>query len=180
MKELIRFCVKNDLSVEFKHLPGTFILPGTPLLYTIRPISAELQKELLNLVPLSRTESVTSNFAFGFRQLTEIAMKALSPGINDPGTAMLSLRALFQLFTYRLEHFPETLIRDTAGQVRIQLRTWSFDQLFNGTIHAIWDYGSADRSIRHELHALLLQLRTSSTEVKAMSDRVEEAIQKNG
>ncbi|MEO7080436.1 MAG: DUF2254 family protein, partial [Flavobacteriales bacterium] len=36
MKDLMHFCVENDLAVEFPHLPGTFILRGTPLLHTIR------------------------------------------------------------------------------------------------------------------------------------------------
>ena len=177
-KGLLEFCEKNDLSVQLTHLPGTFLLQGSPLLSTERPINEDLQKELMKLVPLSRKESVAANCAFGFRQLTEIAMKALSPGINDPGTAMLSLRALFQLFSYRLEHHPETHLRDDQGKVRIRVRTWSFEQLFKGTIHAIWDYGSEDRSIRHELHGMLVQLRTASPVVKAMSDRVEEAILK--
>ena len=178
-KGLLAFCEKNDLSVQLIHLPGTFLLKGVAVVSTERPISKDLQEELLKLIPLSKIESVDANFAFGFRQLTEIAMKALSPGINDPGTAMLSLRALFQLFTFRLEHHPETHFRDDQGKVRIRVRTWSFELLFKGTIYSIWDYGSADRSIRHELHGMLGQLRTASPVVKEMRDRVEAEIQKS-
>lgn len=179
-KGLLAFCEKNDLSVGFTLLPGTFLLKGAALVSTERPISDDLHEELLKLIPLSKVESVEANFAFGFRQLTEIAMKALSPGINDPGTAMLSLRALFQLFTFRLDHYPETYLCDEQDKIRIRVRTWSFEQLFKGTIHSIWHYGSEDRSIRHELHGMLRQLRTASPVVKDMRDRVEEAIQKNG
>lgn len=100
-KGLLAFCEKNDLTVQFTHLPGTFLLKGAPVLATERPIGSDLQDDLLKPIPLAKTESVEANFAFGFRQLTEIAMKALSPGINDPGTAMLSLRALFELFSFR-------------------------------------------------------------------------------
>lgn len=177
-KGLLALCTQHDLIVGFTKLSGTFLLNGAPLLSTDRPVSENLQKEILKMVPLAKSESVEANFAFGFRQLTEVAMKALSPGINDPGTAMLSLRALFQLFSYRLEHHPETQLSDDQGKVRIRMRTWSFEQLFKGTIHSIWDYGSEDRSIRHELHDLLQQLRTASPEVKAMRDRVEAAIAK--
>ena len=171
-------CTKNDLVVSFTNLPGTFLLKGAPVLSTDRPVGEELLVELLKMVPLSKSESVEANFAFGFRQLTEIAMKALSPGINDPGTAMLSLRALFELFSFRLEHHPPTELCDAEGHVRIRLRTWTFEQLFKGTIHAIWDYGSEDRSIRHELLNMLVQLRTSSPVVKVMLERVEAAIAK--
>ena len=91
---------------------------------------------------------------------------------------MLSLRALFQLFSFRLEHHPAHAIRDEEGRTRIHFRTWSFEELFKGTVYAIWDYGSGDRTIRHALHHLLGQLRTASPVVKAMRDRVEEAIAK--
>ncbi|MBK9421385.1 MAG: DUF2254 domain-containing protein [Flavobacteriales bacterium] len=94
LEGLVRFCQRNDVCVEFTHLPGTFILAGAPLLTTDRPLGHELQHELLRHVPLAPTGTVEANYTYGFRQLTEIAMKALSPGINDPGTAMLSLRAI--------------------------------------------------------------------------------------
>lgn len=111
-RRLIAFCVEHDLVVSFTHLPGTFLLEGTPVLFTDRPVDQEIQDALLDFVPLARTGSVVEDPSFGFRQLTEIAMKALSPGINDPGTAMLSIRALFQLFSYRVQHHPETEFRD--------------------------------------------------------------------
>ncbi|MGV9011342.1 MAG: DUF2254 domain-containing protein [Flavobacteriales bacterium] len=176
LEGLVRFCKRNDVCVEFTHLPGTFILAGAPLLTTDRPLGQDLKNELLHHVPLARTGTVQANYTYGFRQLTEIAMKALSPGINDPGTAMLSLRALFQLFTFRLEHHPEDQFQDHEGRIRIRARAWSFDQLFDGTILAIWDYGKGDRSIRHELQSMLAQLRTDSEAVRSMRDRVEAAI----
>jgi uncharacterized membrane protein len=41
----------------------------------------------------------------------EIAIKALSPGINDPGTATISLQALGELLAYRLHHFPRAYFK---------------------------------------------------------------------
>ncbi|HQZ43331.1 MAG TPA: DUF2254 family protein, partial [Flavobacteriales bacterium] len=123
-------------------------------------------------------ENVDDNYAFGFRQLTEVAMKALSPGINDPGTALLALRSLFDLFAYRLLHYSKSSWYDDDGTFRVTLREWSFDLLFNATVLAIWDYGRTDRSIQYELAGLLPQLNTSSEEVKTMRDRVRAEIHK--
>ena len=105
-------------------------------------------------------------------------MKALSPGINDPGTAMLAIRSLFNLFAYRLEHHPQERLQDEQGRLRITIRQWTFEQLFKATVLAVWDYGKGDRSIQHELANLLPQLRTGSAEVKEMILRVERAIEK--
>ncbi len=167
-RSVLRFCEKNDLRIGFSHVSGTFLLKGSPLLRSDRPLTEELQKEIRDLVPLVRIGSVENNFTQGMRQLTEVAMKSLSPGINDPGTAMLSLRALFELFAYRLEHFPDPFIRDKDGTIRITERVWPFEDLFEGTILPIWDYGKNDRSIQHELHGMLAQLRTNHAVVKKL------------
>ena len=173
---LLDLCVEHDLRIELSELPGSFILNGSPLIRVDRPVPEEIQSKLLGSVPLLRIESVDSNYTYGFRQLTEVAMKALSPGINDPGTAMLAIRALFNLFAYRLEHQPHSVLLDEKGAARVTVRQWSFGQLFNATVLAVWDYGKHDRSVQHELAHLLPQLRTASSEVKSMMQRVDGAM----
>jgi len=178
-RSLLKLCAEHDLRVEITDLPGSFVVKGSPLLRVDRPVSEEIRTKLLSFVPLSSIESVDSNYAFGFRKLTEVAMKGLSPGVNDPGTAMLAIRAVFDLFAYRLEHHPCTIFQDANGISRVIVRHWSFDQLFKGTILAVWDYGKKDRSVQHELAHLLPQLRTGSEEVKEMIHRVEKSIEKD-
>lgn len=175
---LLSYCVRHDCAIAFADLPGTFLLKGAPLVRTDRPLSEEEQDALRDLLPLSRTGSVASNYAFGLRQLTEVALKALSPGVNDPGTAILAIRSLFELFSYRLEHFPVPVLRDENDRERVFKRVWTFDLIFSATVRAIWDVGHGDRSIRHELEVLLPQLRTPSDAVAAMKDRVHKAIEK--
>ncbi|MBK9763309.1 MAG: DUF2254 domain-containing protein [Flavobacteriales bacterium] len=177
-RSILSLCVEHDLQVEVVELPGSFVLKGSPLIRIDRPVPEELATKFLRSVPLATMESVDGNYAFGFRQLTEVAMKALSPGINDPGTAMLAIRSLFNLFAYRLEHHPQERLQDEQGRLRITIRQWTFEQLFKATVLAVWDYGKGDRSIQHELANLLPQLRTGSAEVKEMILRVERAIEK--
>lgn len=171
-KALLRFCVQNDLVVRITELPGSFILRGSPMLYTDRPLVGDELEGLLSHFQLVGSSSVAGHFSFGFRQLTEVAMKALSPGVNDPGTALLAMRSLFRLFALRLEIHPQQHFRDEQGKLRITVREWSFELLFTSTIHAIWDYGKEDRSVRYELDQLLPQLRSSEPEVKLMIQRV--------
>lgn len=177
---LLRFCVKHDLVLELTELPGSFILEGGQLMRTDRPLSGGVLKDLLAHVDLAKNGTMEGHYAFGFRQLTEMAMKALSPGVNDPGTALLAMRGLFELFVYRLAHHPVVEARDDEGKVRIMVREWSFEMLFNSTVRPIWDYGKQDRSVRHELEHLLGQLRTNAPEVAAMRQVVVDAIAEEG
>jgi len=110
-------------------------------------------------VYLHEGESIKWNFFYGFKQLKEVAIRALSPGINDPGTAVQSLRALFKLLAYRACHFPDETVRNERMEIRIITRELTFERIFNDTVLPVWDYGKGDRLIRHELHRMLTQLQ---------------------
>ncbi|MCB9184505.1 MAG: DUF2254 domain-containing protein [Flavobacteriales bacterium] len=179
LRALIRYCTRHDVEVELTELPGSFVLRGAEILRTNRPLAGRELDALLELVPLTRNATVDGHYSFGFRQLTEVAMKALSPGMNDPGTALLCLRRLFRLFLIRLEHDPELLLTDKDGRVLVRRREWPFSLLFTSTLHAIWDYGKTDRSIRHELRRLLEQLPVNAPEVNAMRQAVDDEIARN-
>ena len=146
-----KFCKENDLK-------GSFVLTGTPIIYTSKPLSDSQIKQLHDYIFLVNRESIEENFTFGIRQLREIAVKALSPGINDPGTANESLKDIFQLFDYYLESNPQRTILNESGAPIVSINQIEFDQLFNENILTIWDYGKSDRSIQYQLNLLITQL----------------------
>ncbi|PSJ17903.1 DUF2254 domain-containing protein [Nitrosomonas supralitoralis] len=92
---------KTDGGVEIAALPGTFAAPGRALAY-IRTRSGE--------IPASDCEQVVQSFQigndrlfdedprFGLVVLSEIACRALSPAVNDPGTAINIIGTLVRLF----------------------------------------------------------------------------------
>ncbi|WP_162055643.1 DUF2254 domain-containing protein [Pontibacter pamirensis] len=156
---LLRLCDECDCTLRMLHTPGTFILQGLPVLEASRQLPEEVMGRILELVYLHEGESIEWNFFYGFKQLKEVAIKALSPGINDPGTAVQSLRAVFKLLSYRACHFPDDSVRNEGMKVRIITRELTFDQIFTDTVLPVWDYGQGDRLIRHELHQMLMQLQ---------------------
>ena len=155
---LVSLADKNDCLFFALHTPGTFVLQNLPLLQVSKPIGSEAQQEAARAVRLNTSESVEENFFYGMRQLSEIGMKALSPGINDPGTAIIATRALFQLLAYRISQFPENVVRNQDQQVRILMEELTFDAVFAQTVLPVWDYGKHDRLIQGELLHLLTQL----------------------
>ncbi len=67
---------------------GTFVAKGQRMC-TIRPTPVEQSgDEARRAVQLGRTRTPTQDLALGFRQLEDIALRALSPGVNDPTTAV--------------------------------------------------------------------------------------------
>ena len=124
---------------------------------------------------MNQTESIDVNYFYGFRQLTEIAMRTLSPGINYPATAIIAFRALFKLYLHQLTHFSKNLIVAEDGKAAIILEELKFDQIFTETLAPIWNYGKADQMIQNELLNLVTQLqRVSKKDVfKTLLDAIK-------
>ncbi|WP_017258936.1 DUF2254 domain-containing protein [Pedobacter arcticus] len=177
---LIKLCKKYHVIIQVLITPGFNVLKGYPLAKIDNELTQEQQQEIADSFFINHTESIELNYFYGFRQLTEIAMKALSPGINDPGTAIIAIRALFELYLYRLQHFPKKTLCTNDGKVAIILEELSFDKVFADTIAPIWNYGKEDRMIQQELLLLIPQLQQiSNKEVFAhLFNQVQQANQK--
>jgi uncharacterized membrane protein len=160
-EELVTIAEKEDLLISFHFTIGTFVLQDAP----IASVSGEkLHQEIIKKIQISihinSDQSIEKNFHYGFMQLVEIAVKALSPGINDPATAIESMRALTRLLSIRLQKFPDNTIRDKKGKIRILTVEKSFEDLFMDSFQHIWQYGKDDRLVQKETIHLLKQLET--------------------
>ncbi|WP_051350362.1 DUF2254 domain-containing protein [Dyadobacter alkalitolerans] len=158
LEGLTSLCRKHDFEITVLITPGTFLLPGIPLVSTSRFLPEDIQNEVIERTSISVNQSIRENFFYGFSQLREIALKALSPGINDPGTAIISLHALCSLIEFRSNHFPENVVRKDDGSAVIVASEISFERIVSESFSPIWDYGKDDRLICNELYLMCLQL----------------------
>ena len=166
---LLNLCRKEDVVVSFLYPVGTYLLQGTPLLlvYKNKEMSRDFEEVLSTVIDIGRGQDIPTSFYYGFRQLMEIAIKALSPGINDPGTATIALQALSDLLSNTRRLLPETAVTDKNQTARIVSKVKTFDDLVKEYILPIWDYGKNDRLIQMEmLHILgMLSLNNADTEI---------------
>ena len=85
--------------VQIQGFPGGSLVRGTPMGRSwplgADPLTKEQQSELAERVAAAavagRERTAAQDIAYGLRQLTDVATKALSPGINDPTTAVHAL-----------------------------------------------------------------------------------------
>lgn len=80
--------------LELTQPVGSFVIKGGILARAWLPEGTEEVTELLPGVTIGDSRTTVQDPAFGIRQLTDIALRALSPGINDPATASDALRHL--------------------------------------------------------------------------------------
>ncbi len=157
-KRLLKLAQAQNITIEFLHPKGTYVLKGTPLLNILGQIDNQHLKKMLLDIDFYNGQEIDKNVYYGFLHLTEVAVKALSPGINDPGTAVLCINALTDLFARIMQHPVAEEIKDDKGNTRIVTKQISFDELFDCAVLPIWDYGKKDRMVQNALCHMLKQL----------------------
>lgn len=84
---LVHFAQRNDLVLEVTRCVGSFVPLGSQLLRSSRLLDEEQQAEALSHVATGTERTLEQDIAYGFRELTDIALRALSPAMNDVTTA---------------------------------------------------------------------------------------------
>ena len=179
---LLDLCSKEDLMIFFLHPVGSYVMENTALLRVCskKKLSRDFERNLSIIIDIGRGQEVSTSFYHGFRQLMEIAIKALSPGVNDPGTAAISLHAISDLLAYRSSHVPLAVFQDKDGEPRIVTKEKTLEAMFEEYLLPIWDYGKNDRLMQREmLHILtLLHEQTKEPVIDTILQEVQAAIKK--
>ena len=73
--------VRLDLAI------GSFVTEGAPIMTAWGVDGAQGERILRGAIRIGRVRSIDQDLSFGFRQIVDIGLRALSPGVNDPTTA---------------------------------------------------------------------------------------------
>lgn len=120
---------RAEATVEMLVGPGDFSVPGTPLAVVDREPDEpdELIEAVQGACLVGRDRTIAQDPGYGFRQLVDIAVKALSPGINDPTTATNCVAALTVLLARMVDlDWPGCEFEDDSGGVRLRMPRATF------------------------------------------------------
>lgn len=89
MAALSDLCDDRGMRLDIRVLPGTFLYHGTPLaVIRDHAPTEDLAARIRKAFAVDRARSFDQDPRFGIIVLTEVALRALSPAVNDPGTAI--------------------------------------------------------------------------------------------
>ena len=128
---LVRLARDRNTVVWMDHGVGEFVVQNTTLasLALAEPPDQETSDDLRATFSISRHRTVDQDAAFGIRQIVDIALKALSPGINDTTTAVMCLDYLTALLArIALRQIPSSH-RCEEGALRVIAKGPSFESL---------------------------------------------------
>lgn len=107
-----RLARSYDCIVELKVRPGDFVLVENHIitLYQLEEskITKSMNKNFRTCIRVGQNRELSQDIEFGYEQIAEIAVRALSPGINDPYTARHCLWILADLFVFIEKYQIET------------------------------------------------------------------------
>ncbi|MBX9394441.1 DUF2254 domain-containing protein [Streptomyces sp. TRM72054] len=168
---LLKVAVEADALVLIDRYPGGSLIAGTPMgaawPRTGEPFSpgtwTRLAEGVREAVRTGGERTDLQDIAFGLRQLTDIAAKALSPGINDPTTAVHALsHSSALLCELARRDLGPRLLRDDHQQVRVVLRRPDLQDLLDLAVSQPLRYGAAEPAVLARLAMLLRELAWSS------------------
>ncbi|MCW3148961.1 DUF2254 domain-containing protein [Stutzerimonas stutzeri] len=148
---------------------GFFVMPGHPLIRLDRELDERCVEQLLDCFDFYVEEYAHRHFFFGFKQIVEIAVRALSPGINDPGTAIKAIDMMGVLFAERMK-LPAHDVAPEQGVPRIYFSELDLHHLLHLAFGALRCYGRNDLQVLLTLLQACKNLLFSATDLD--SERV--------
>ncbi|TXD85571.1 DUF2254 domain-containing protein [Subsaximicrobium wynnwilliamsii] len=149
---------EHQLKIEIVPIKGAYVLKGIPILKYKGDVDDELKEKLLDAVMFSKSELIEDNYVLAFKQITEIALKAMSPGINDPGTCINAIDYLTELFALRMTKKNKSFYFSEDDEALIYVRTVSFEQLLYNVMAALRTYCKHDIIVVQKLFTMLQYL----------------------
>jgi uncharacterized membrane protein len=153
---LVREARWADGVIEFVPQVGDFVATGEPL-FVLYGGAIDIRNQLLRTtVAFGPERTMEQDPMFSFRILVDIALKALSPAINDPTTAVLVLDQVHRLLrVVGRRHLQGEAIRDLDGTARVIHRTPNWEDFVQVSCHEIRANGAAQMQVARRMRAML-------------------------
>ncbi|WP_236830073.1 DUF2254 domain-containing protein [Blastococcus sp. KM273128] len=169
---LVEAARRRDAVVRIEVRPGDMITMGSPIATTWGG-SEDLDDAVQAAVVLNNERTIDQDAAFGFRQLEDIAVKAMSPSINDPVTAATAIGHMGDLLVWLTgRHLGPTLHADDEGTGRAIVPDRDMRYYLDLACGQVTRFGGSEPTL---VTALLRMLRDVATACRDDEQRAEVA-----
>ncbi|MDQ8193088.1 DUF2254 domain-containing protein [Coraliomargarita sp. SDUM461004] len=160
-ERLIKFAQENSLVVKLLVQPGSFLIKNEQLCQALaeQSLSQDAIDSLLSCFVFGRFPTCEQDILFPIKQLEEMAIRALSPGINDPHTAIECIDYLAtSLRAIALRPFPSPYRADPQGELRVISPVHNFEKILRVAFQQIHHYGREDINVVNRIFMALQKI----------------------
>lgn len=151
---LIKWAKEHTLILETSFLMGDYIQKGMPLFYYWKNEESELTnpKECTSFVLIGNERIDTQDVEFSIQKLVEIAVRAISPSLNDPHTATNCINRIGSLLIELMSVYePIRYYIDNDDELRLIAQPKSFEEYLYKSFYQIKIYGFHDISVMNSV-----------------------------
>ncbi len=147
---LISIGKNNDCLIVLHQRPGDFLVQNTVLceVFCHEACSKELHAKIQDDFIIGKVRTPFQDAEFSIHQMVEVASRALSPGVNDPYTAMACIDNLASIMCYLTgAKFPSPYRYDSDDKLRVVVIIHTFSGMLKAAFSQIRQYGEDSPAI---------------------------------
>jgi uncharacterized membrane protein len=155
-KTIVALARRHGGVVEVVPQVGDFVATDEPL-FALYGVTATIgDMDLRATIAMGPERTLEQDPMFAFRILVDIALKALSPAINDPTTAVLAIDQVHRLLRFLGKHqLRGEVISDDAGAPRVIFRTPNWEDFVHVACTEIRACGTSNVQVARRMRAML-------------------------
>jgi uncharacterized membrane protein len=170
--ELVAWASRRDALISFRPVVGDFVPTGAVVADVTMPAPHADTEGATTSLRIGPVRTLDHDPAYGFRLLADIAVRALSPAVNDPTTAVQTLDQLHDLLQRLiLRPLGNGEIVDRDGSVRVRYRAPTWETFVGLALDEIRIYGSGSLQVIRRLRSVLIDLLALAPEERQPSLR---------
>ena len=169
ISKLVAIAKENHVKVHLAHRVGQFVPPGAPLfmIYKGARLAPEAILELREAIDIGPARTLQQDVEFGILQIVDIALKAISPAVNDPTTGVTCVDQLSRiLIRVAARQPPSSFYYDPPGMVRVSVIWPTFEQLVHTAFDQIRLYAQGDSAVSLRLLRALGDIAGSTADLE--------------
>jgi uncharacterized membrane protein len=166
LETLIEQVAIDNSLLELKVRTGDYIVKDSEIgkIYQITNAVESRLEKIKDQFIIGKTRTSQQDFEFSIHQMVEIASKALSPGVNDPFTAIACIDNLTAVMSYLTQvRFPPRYLFDKDKNLRIISDTFNFEGVLNAAFNQIRQFSSGNPAVIIKLMEALITLSKFTT-----------------
>ncbi|MBD2440931.1 DUF2254 domain-containing protein [Nostoc sp. FACHB-110] len=167
--ELMEIACKHNLLIRLQVRPGKFLIQGSDLVLVLpgKKVNKKLTKQINDAFILGKERTEQQDIEFPIDQLVEIALRAISPGINDPFTAIRCIDRLSAGLCHLVQRdFPSPYRYDKNQKLRFIAKGVDFQELVDRAFNQIRQYGKSDAGVTIRLLEAIAVIATYTNNSK--------------
>ena len=178
-RRLVALAKHYHVTIRVLRRVGHFVPEGIPLMMVSKGnrLPPEGTGELLAAFDLGPTRTLQQDVEFGVLQIVDVALKAISPAVNDPTTAINCIDQLSRiLIRFASREPPEDLLYDPPGIVRASIGSIHFGRLLEAALEQIRMYSKTDVAVSLRLLRALGDIAASTPDLEFRRILVEQGM----